>query len=313
MPYDGTQLVRAIRRLGAVPDSGSTGSRDADVLAVATDVQRTHLVPKIMNLREDYFILRERTALGAASRYRVPSKAAFNKLKDVWLVDGNGDRSRLGVLSQEDLDAHNGPGGPSPAGYFLEGNDVQLVPTTGPYTGSLEFVFYARPGSLVLPAAARQVVAVNTGTKTVTLASTVPTAWDDTDTFDAHSPLSGAEYKAWGLTASTVSGDTITFDQEIDGTVYGTKVLEIGDWIVLEGDAALPHLPDELQPMLARAVAAQYAEGQGDMQAAQLHTQVLEKYFGETAKAMEVRVEDKPMRPGAQGRGMLRHVRRWYW
>jgi len=312
MPYDGSQLVRAIRRLGSVPDSGSTGSRDTDVLSVATDVLRSQLVPRVLNLRESYFVLRERTTLAAGkTRYRLPSKAAFNRLKDLWYVSGD-DRIQLDVLDPSDLDEYVGTGGPAPAGYFLEGNDVQLVPTTGNYTGDLEFVYFARPGSLVMPAAARQVVAVST--TTVTLASAAPTGWDDTDTFDVHSPFSGAEYKAWGVGAASVVGDTIVFDQDVEAAaVFGSGPVEIGDWVVLEGDAALPALPDELQPLLVRAVAAQYAESVGDLQAVQTHTQILEKYLGEAAKAMEVRIEDRPIRPGANGKGMLRYVRRGWW
>lgn len=302
--FTAESLLISIRNIASVGDTGAPGVTDTDLLLHANEALRNYLLPRVLNLREDYYILRERSALVAGrTRYRLPSRAAYNKLRSLWQVDGTG-RLRLEPIPEEDLADHNGPGAGFPSGYILEGNDIGLIPDTGSYSGSLEFVYYQRPGSIVLSTEARQVLTVDLVTRVVTFSEDVPTTWTDTLKYDVHSEHSGAELKLWEQSA-TVLDDTMTFTGEIDGTVFGTKSVEVGDWIVLAGESALPALPIELHPALARQVALHLAEAGGNAQQVSIHAQILEKYFTENVKAMEQRVESKPIRLGGGGQGFL--------
>jgi hypothetical protein len=312
--YTGEQLVTRIRNLGVIPNTGSTGSKAADILGHADEALRTYLLPELLSLREDYFVLRSRTTLvPGQAKYRIPPRASFNKLRDLWWVSGN-DRVQLDPIPEEELDRYNGSGSSIPSGHIVEGNDVLLIPDRSPaFTGELEFVFFARPGDLVLSSAARQVQTVDPGTKTVTFASNVPTSWSNSLRFDVHSQHSGAELKVWDQPVISASGNTVVFTNPIDGSVYGTKAVEVGDWVVLADDAALPALPKEMHPLLVRASALHFAESAGDAQQAKVHAQLLEKALGKVLKVMETRVEGKPIRLGGRGRGMLKAGGRRAW
>lgn len=309
--YSSDKLVKLIRQLSTVGDTGAQGATAADLLLLADDALRNYLLPDLLKLREEYYVVRERFALAAnQTAVPVPSHALFDKLREVYWISGS-DRQQLDPIAMEDLHRYNGTGSGSPAGFILEGNDVQLVPTTGSYTGSLELVYFFRPGDLVLTVNARKVTSVNAGSKIVGFASAVPASWDNTDLFDIHSRHSGAKPKMWDQPAVTVSGTQITFTNAIDGSIFGTKAIEVGDWVCLAGEAAIVGLPAEFQGLLARAVALIVAESIGDAAQTQIHGQVLEKFFKKCEAAAERRVEGKPVRLGGGGRGLLGRRGRW--
>lgn len=312
--YTSDKLLKSIRNLGMIPNTAVEGAEDADLLIHADEALRVHLLPRILKLKEEYYVVRERVSLvSGTARYRIPSHAILNKLREVYHIDGS-DRFQLDMIPMEELHLYNGPGSGSPAGFIFEGNDVVLVPDKSPtYTGSIEYVYFFRPGDLVLAKNARQVTAVNLSSKIVTFGSAVPVGWDNADKFDIHSRHSGAEPKLWDQAATTVSGTQITFTGAIDGTVFGTKAVEVGDWVCLAGEAAVVGLPAEFQPLLSRAVALHFAEAIGDTAQAQIHGQILEKYFQELEKAAERRMESKPVRLGGRGRGILNTQSRRFW
>jgi len=308
--YSSDKLVRLIRSLGAIPNTGAQGAEAADLLLLADDALRNYLLPDLLNLKEDYYVVRERfTLANNQTRVPVPPHAIFNKLREIYWVDGS-DRRQLDPIPTEELQNYNGTGTKPPVGFILEGDDVQLVPTTGSYGGSLELVYFFRPGDLVLTANARKVTSVNPASKIVGFGSAVPVGWDNTDTFDIHSRHSGAKPKMWDQPAVTVSGTQITFTNAIDGSIFGSKAIEIGDWVCLAGEAAIVGLPAEYQGLLAHAVGLIFAESIGDTAQAQLHGQILEKFLKKCEAAAERRTESKPIRLGGRGRGLLGNSRR---
>ena len=126
----------------------------------------------------------------------------------------------------------------------------------------------------------RRVTSVNTTTKTVGTDTNLPTGWTTVNTFDIHSSKSGAEIKIWEASASAVGGsgtlDKVTFSAAIDGSTFGTTAVEVGDWICLTGEAALPALPVDMHPLLVRAGAARIAEARGDFEGLKAYHELLE-------------------------------------
>lgn len=290
------ELIISIRNLGCVPDTASPGAADIDLLLHADEALRNYLLPRLLNLRESYYVLRERRpVVSTQSWYRLPTRAAFDRLKGLWNVQGT-DRSKIGPAKDDDAGS----------GYVLEGNGVRILPEPSHgYSGSLEFAFYQRPGSLVLTEDARQVLTVDPVTRIVTFATAVPATWTSALKYDVHSEHSGAELKLWDQLATVPVGSSMTFTSAIDGSTFGSKPVEVGDWIVVAGKSAAPALPTELHGALSRQVAMHFAEASGDVQMVQTHAQVIEKYLKEVTAAMETRVESEPIRLGGGGAGFL--------
>lgn len=298
--YLGADLLTSIRNLGMIPSTGATASTDADLLRHATEGIRSYLLAEILLLREEYYKFRKRESLvSGQAEYRIPPRAIFDKLSNVWVITGDPvsgeNRIELDPIPDEDLDEWNGSGGVSlPAGFVIDGNYLRFIPDRSPaFSGKLEWNFFLRPGAMVLAIEARQVTAV--ATPSVTLASAVPSGWTTANTFDVHSKYSGGDYKVIERAASVVSGTTITFSTAIDGSVFGEKPVAVGDWVCLEGETALPGVPPEWFPIVARAAAMAHAEATENRPKFELHSSILQGFIAKNTRAMESRVEKKPI------------------
>ena len=306
LKYTGEELITACRDIGMVPDTGSTGTEDADLLKKINEGMRLILVPRLLKTREEYFVKRQRDALTTKARYRLPHRAMYSKLRDLWYVDSDGDRHELFPVEAENIheyqqdDAAN-----EPVGYVIEDNDVLLIPDTSTsWSGYLEFVFFMRPGDIVKTTSAGAVASFDTGAKTITCTADVSSLFSAGDKIDVHSKYSGGELKEWDLTVTNVATTVITVSEAIDASTYGRKAIEAGDYVCLAEESALPALPREMHPLVARAAALYVSESIGDMNGAQLHAQLLERGLGDAVSAVESRVEGKPMRLGGR-KGMI--------
>lgn len=304
--YRASQIIDSIRNLTMLPTQ-TEGTEDSDILRHINEALKVS-VSELVSIREEYYIRREKTAITSKVRYRIPHRAYLNKLRDIYYWDSSGDRCFLGRIEPELLYRYNDSTASEPVGYFVEGNDIVLVPDiSSSFTGYIEFVYPFRPGDLVLSTTCRQITNVNTSTKTVTFGSDVPSTWGLTDEFDIHSQNSGAEIKLWDLTPSTCSGNQIVFNEAIDGSVFGTTAPSVGDWVCLAEECAIPGLPRDLIPTLIRATALRLSEAETDGAAFQLHASHLTEEKRRHLKAMENRVESCPIRIKGR-RGILRSM-----
>jgi hypothetical protein len=193
--YTAETILESIRNVGSIPNAASLGSGDADILRHINEALRWKIVPIIIQTREEYLAHTIRTDVAGQTRFRIPNRAIGNRLRDVIWIDSQGNRSLwVNPIAREDLALFNGRGSGEPAGYFLEGNYIQLVPTGGAYSGSLELSFFMRPSALVAVEETRKVAEVDTSSGGITVDEAVPAGWDTTGVlFDIHSPDSGAE------------------------------------------------------------------------------------------------------------------------
>lgn len=304
--YTAELLLETIRNVGAIPNAASLGSADADLLRHVNEALRGKIVPIIIQTREDYLAQSVRVGVSGQTRFRIPNRAVGNRLRDVVYVDGAGNRQLwTNPIAREDLAYYGSRGSGQPEGYFLEGNHLQLIPTGGAYSGSLELSFFMRPSALVPVEQTRKVEDVDTATGVVTLDDAVPASWTTEKLYDIHSPDSGAEVKFWDLVPTTITTPDITFSSvPIDGTTFGTVAVAIGDYVCLANECALLQVPDDLIPALAQAVALRIAISDGDTEMAKLHSGMLQDETQEARKVLENRIEGRPWR--VRGRGGIR-------
>jgi hypothetical protein len=278
--YTAEELIESIRNLGMVPDSGTLGGDDADIIRHINEEMSLSLIPELIEKRQEYYVVTTRiTLVSNTLKYRIPTRAIGDKLRFVRWVDTSGDKDvdPLEEITPEHFHEYSWSTTTEPEGYYIEGNYICLIGNT--FSGYLEISWYFRPGQLVLSTDARKITVINS--KTVTLSADVPTTWSTANKFDIHSAESGAEIKMWGETASAVGGSglttKITFTNSIDGSVFGTHPLEVGDWVCLEKEAAIPAIPVDLHPLLIRAAAMRMAEARGDAQMVKMENELFEK------------------------------------
>ena len=84
-------LIRTIRRRAFIPESQDTFTDD-DFLEIATEEINIGLIPLVMKMHEEHIIYFEEVDLELdVLKYPIPSRAHGNKLRDVFLVDENGN------------------------------------------------------------------------------------------------------------------------------------------------------------------------------------------------------------------------------
>lgn len=304
--YTSDDILASARNRGAAGDTGSLGWTDADLLRYATEILWLKICPTLMRLREEYFAMSTRLATSPnTSRYRLPSRALAQKLRNIFHVEASGDRRRIDPVPVETLELYNDSSN-TPAGYYLEGSDIVLVPSASGISGSIEFSFYFRPGSLVLTSAARQVTAVVSPT-VLEVGSAFPAAFTTSKLYDVHSQESGAEVKSFDLAATTIASSApfrITFSTAVDGSVFGTRAAKVGDWICLAEEAVIPGCPKEWHPLLCEAMGATISAGAGDIDLAKHQLQEFAADRKGLLDVHEGRVESKPLRITGR-RGLL--------
>jgi len=295
--FTAEELVAVARQQTMTPDTGALGTGDQDILDWINEWFFDELIGAIVEVKEEYFHVSKKTSLDGSTYYRINPRAMYNKLRDLRLVNSGGGYStsfrQIVPGKVQGLGGGSDSSSSSPSGFWIEGDYIRIWPG-GANSGSLEQVFSFRPGELVFSTAARRIQSISDNT--VTLTEAAPIGWTTANTFDCHSPLSGAEIKFWDKAATTVSATTITFAAAINGTITGERVAEVNDYITLTNEAALPGVPIEFHPLLGRAGACAIAEALGDTEELQVHLGRLREKMRMSLKHLEPRVDGKKKR-----------------
>lgn len=291
--YLAEDIIQVVRDRVVTGSAATEGTQDEDILRIINDEALGRICNAVMHVREEYYVNTIRQTITAGTvRYRIPHRAMQGKIRDLFYLDSGGNRYKLLPIPREFRAGNISSASAEtvPSGYYFEGNHIVLHPDTSTgLSGTLEISYHFRPGELVLSTGARQVASINSGV--VVLNDDVPSTWTTWVTYDIHSPHSGAEIKAWDLTASVVSGSQITFSStSTDGTGFGTLAVEVGDWVCLAEEAALPGLPREWHPVLAQAATAAILETI-DPERFQLAVQGLERAIERMYEALHNRDE----------------------
>ncbi len=296
--YDSDALIESVKNSAHLPETSSTGSADADILRFLNEQLKMRLLPWLLAVREEYAIVTERIALVASTaRYRIPIRAAGNRLRDVLYISATGTRQRVPRINRENLTRYGSTAQNVPSAWYLEGNHIVLVPDiSATPEGNLEVSYPFAASDIVAVLETRTVSVVNPGTGAVTCSSALPAGWDAADLFDIHSPRSGAEIRVHDLDPTTVATPVITFvAADINGSKFGSYVPQVGDYVCLAGECALPPLPRELHPVLALAAAAAMDKANGDLEHAEsLREELKEALDAITSNILEDRVDGEP-------------------
>lgn len=293
--YTADNLIEYVRDIAMVPDSSSVGTDDTSILEHLNHALLTEITPQVAKVKEEYFVVTERVPIGSSqSKYRINHRAMGGRIRDIVYLNGTSEYSQLDMVNRNELPYWGADGNNQPEAFYLEGNYIVLLPTISGGTGSLEISFPFRPGELVLVENTRTVAAVVSSTE-VTLSSAVPSGWTTSSSkYDIHSGESGAEISSWDLTATTVSGAQMIFSEAIDGSVFGTHPVAVGDYVCVAEEAALPALPRELHPVLGQAAACRVLLALGDDENLKIQVSKLERMIKDSQYLLESRVEGKP-------------------
>lgn len=285
-------LIASVKRRCLIPTNQNT-FENADFLAFADEEMSLGLVPSVITMQEDYLMYTESVSLVAnQTRYTIPYRSIGNKLREVSYKDGNGNVFQMTRIGVGDLPDYNQSGGNRAYAFYVENNEIVLVPANiGLDTSAtLEMTYYMRPNTLVMLDQVGVVTAVDRNTGLVQL-SNMPETFNGSELYDiikVKSPNKTLKYDIMPL-AVNISNKNITFNlSDIPAT------LEPGDHIALAEECAIPQVPSDLHVVLAHRVAARILEALGDTEGLASANAKLGEMEAKTQTIIDNRVKDAP-------------------
>jgi hypothetical protein len=154
-------LIKSIKRRAFIPNSQESFT-DEDLLRTATEEINIGLVPLIQRMHEEHLVYyTDLQLVDGKKRYAIPSRAHGNKLRDVALVDENGNIFEMHRYSINEVsDFTNTTTYINNRGFYLENNDVILSNFDANDRMKLRIYFYMRPNHLVLESAGGTVIGI---------------------------------------------------------------------------------------------------------------------------------------------------------
>jgi hypothetical protein len=244
--YTTTNLIKVIKRRGSLPTNQRLFDAD-DFVALANDELQMSIVPLIMSVREEYFVVSEDfDIVPGQAGYDIPSDAVGMKLRDVSIVGSDGNAQTLPRLEPENTN--------NMYGFDICNNQVVLSPV--PLSSKiLRLSYMRRPNLLVTTANAGKIISIDQNTKEVTL-TFFPSTWQTGDLVNAINPMQPFETVAHDLEIQNAALPVLLLDS-VEGLVEG-------QWIALNGESPIPQIPVEAHSVLAQATVVKCLEALGD-------------------------------------------------
>ncbi len=257
-----TDVLLARVRARAGRPTADPDFTDAVLLAICDDVISERMLPAIHAVRQDYGVTSTDIAIVADQRdYRIPSRAAFGVVREVVLLDANGEIALdLPLASVEEYALYPLTG--EPCAHAIEGDRIVLLPTPASATGSLRVHYYRRPSVLVAAStsADEQPHAITSGATTVTVTLGNAHGFDVADVVDVVQAKPPFDVIGQDKTVTQADATTVTYATAV-------SIAATSDYVCTAGETPVPHLPAELHPVLAIGAAAEVLRRAKDPQA----------------------------------------------
>lgn len=149
--YTSNDLIEAVKRKIAMPISQETFTED-DILAFANEEMFISQVPSVLSYNQEYFVYQVEVPLvSGQNRYPIPDRAIGMRIRDVSFKDESNNLVELTRIDLGDSAFFQGIDATISTihKFYLEGNDIVLIPFDNIETGSLVFSIYLRPNQLV--------------------------------------------------------------------------------------------------------------------------------------------------------------------
>jgi len=257
-----TEMSTDIERRAAIPISQTTFTTE-NIIDFMNDEQESALLPLMQKLNEEYFVTyTDFSVTSSTTSFEMPSNTIGQSVRDIVLVsNAGGDESytNLPRLTLEQIASTNTGTGIALTGYsgfYIQGNAIKLYPNTGWSNETLRVYYYKRPNKLVPTSETSKILAIDTGTKVVTVDS-APSVWNTTSTtLECIEDTQPFATVATNITITNISGYDLTLSSVDD--------MSVGDYLALEGETPIPQFPEECQQLLIQGAVVEIMNAQGD-------------------------------------------------
>lgn len=292
--YTSEQLIASVKRRINIPTNQNTFT-DSDILEFADEEMALGLVPAILTLHEDYLLFSDDVPMVQnQSEYVIPYRAVGNKLYDMQFIDTNNAILPMSRTTVSDEPNYNGFYTVNTTyAYDIMNNKIRLLPTvSGLTTGSLRFIYYIKPSSLVPTNQVGIITNINRTTGEITV-NGIPTAFDPNQLYDFYKAKSPHNILTIDNAVLSINGTskTLTFDTDLI-----PPRLDVGDHVSLAQQAAIPQVPSDLHVFLAQKTAERILESQGDLEGLKLAQAKSGEMEARASAIIDNRVDESPLK-----------------
>lgn len=286
-----SEMIQALKIKGSFPTSDDLFS-DSDYLVLFNHQMKTEIIPTMLLLSEEFFLLSKDFDISLGKKYRIPSRAVGSKIRDLQYIDQSGNITHIVRLFEEDRDGN-------PSGFYVVRNSIEL--SSDFTTNTLRMKYFGRPNKIVMETDCAQVSTIDSSTQ-VTVSS-VPSNYTTgtlCDFVQNNNPYDLLDYDASIL---GISGTSISFTSLPEG-------LEVGDWVCLAQQSPVAMVPDEMHPVLVQSALVSALSSKKD-KALDYETKVLERIKQDSIRMLDPRVENDSIK-FRSGRLLGYFSNRWY-
>lgn len=296
-------ILESIKVRTMAPISQST-FQDTGLIVIANEELQLKLVSDIQTIREDFFLTSELQPLVAnINAYFIPNRAIGNALRAVTYVDTQGNESAPLNRVPVDRAYLYGTSNSVPIAYYIQADQVVLLPKPSTSQGSVKMYFSQRPNQLVATTSCAKITAiasvggVTTFDVNTDLTGTLTTS-NLIDILRAKSPfmLWSQDVAITAITSTQIS----VADADISD-VNGLILPTVGDYICPQGQANIPQVPQEFHPVLAQMGACRILASLGDLNKLNAAKAELAEVRKEAIRLVKNRVESAPEKVDTRG------------
>lgn len=319
---DTTALIDAVRRDSFMAQSGQSDNwTDPRILGVADDCTLKWIAPALKRTKQGWFRIDfDIPMVAEQSRYDTPQEAMWNGIEAVWLENPTSRviEGKVSVVDESNRMQYgwDNPGIPQYAWF----DHTQIVFSPAPSSDavsaySMTASAYRRPAQLVLPDETARVLAVNSVTQVLTVAS-IPSAFT-VDPYTSGTPYRLDIYNKnlpntrlmWNHTMSSPSVTALAFAPTITAESFAT--ISVGDVLTMKGTSPYPDLPPDGVPFLRDMVVRTILTAQTDMQGLQVYLGQQSESLGNFLKGMSNRADGSPRKLSLSNAGTARFMRNY--
>lgn len=267
------ELIAALKIKGSFPTSNDLFS-NADFLVLFNMQMKLEILPFMLKLNEEFLLQSKDFSIVPRGTYRIPTRAIGSKIRDLKMIDGNGNSTNIDRLYEEDRQTNA-------SGYYMLRNSIEL--SSDFTSNTLRMKYFAQPGALVLSTECAQVSSIDTILNQVVVSS-VPSSMITGSVIDFVQNNNPYDLLDYDVAIDSLSGTTMGFTSLPSG-------LEVGDWICFARQSPVPQVPDEVHPVLVQSALVSTLSSKKD-KALDYESKVLMKNIEDVVNMLDPRVNN---------------------
>jgi hypothetical protein len=267
--YTNLDLLTTIKLNCMVPVDQITFS-DEEILFMASNELELNVLSNIMKMREEYYVYTKIYDLATSGRYEIPSRAAGNKIRIVYLKNGE-QLWPCSLITKKEIPYVQNQYTTSSAIplFYIENDEVVFVANTSNQINAneVQIDYYLEPNELVLPSECLKITNIDRNSGIIQVSERqIPTGIQETTEIDFIQAIPTNKLKAHDVALVSTSPNTPVSSQKFI-TVNADDIpdnLVVGDWIAVAGQSPVPQLVANIRALLAQVTACKILESQTD-------------------------------------------------